>query len=901
MPMFVNLLLFALGAVSPVARANLCHQFRTLPEPGPCNCTIDGQVWCSDFRLEQSCLNRNDHTLLCINCDGGNLNTNLTMPFGVDFSAIRKLEVYSCLVNAPLKDTLDKIGIRDVRAVQFYDGTRFEHQLPLSGLNLTKVKIYAENITLSDNDLLPDSEQLEEFYLQGSSISVIPNNFLANKPFVKQIFIANNSKLSDLPEIFAIPSLHKLHLQQNNIARITSTVFSVLRNLTVLDLKANPIKWVAEDAFRNNRALICLHLRFDDGQLPEHVFEPLESLTELRIVGGRLQIIQEQLFRNQSRLTILDLSDNQLAQLKGPIFANLNVLEDLELAKNQLQSITKEIFPKLNKLKKINLNGNMFTDISSNPESISPFDRLNLSELSLESNQLSNIGLWADKSSLKVLKMSKNLLTSLDVSVIPETLRELDLSYNSIQHVHVSDETLNSNQLQLKLILKGNSLSYDCRLMNFVRLVLRQRDLRVIPSIGIEQLNEEQLFCDLEQPLCPKECHSCRLFGPQRQLIMNCSHKALEAIPRIPTELHLNASSVVLDVRNNCIRLLPKLESNPGFGLVNSLLMDNNLFESWSVANLHDNLTSISLINNTLQNLDMKLVDAIMALPELKQIHLHGNHWPCHCALANRMLLLQSKISNFNTLTCGDSGRLLSTIEQSCENQMFALTSISFLTLMLIAVGFAIYYRYQRAIKTWLFVNHQCLSCVSEVEADAHFKYDAFISYSHHDEDFVASELVPALEAAPQKFQLCIHVRDFIVGMPIQSQIIQAITNSRRTIVYVTKHFLQSEWTRHEFRLAFDQSLRENRTRLIVILASDVSKRLDELDPQLRMFFSTTTYLRKDDVAFWRKLLYAMPRRDVVTMKQERKAQKEEHRWRNSSLREVNLKREQKDVADVKL
>lgn len=132
--------------------------------------------------------------------------------------------------------------------------------------------------------------------------------------------------------------------------------------------------------------------------------------------------------------------------------------------------------------------------------------------------------------------------------------------------------------------------------------------------------------------------------------------------------------------------------------------------------------------------------------------------------------------------------------------------------------------------------------------------FDAFVSYSSKDEAFVAEELAPVLE---EQYKLCLHYRDFPVGAFIADTIVQAVESSRRTIMVLSENFIKSEWCRFEFKSAHHQVLRDRRKRLIVVLLGEVPQK--ELDPDIRLYLKTNTYLQWGDKLFWEKLRFALP------------------------------------------
>nr|XP_004662741.1 toll-like receptor 4 [Jaculus jaculus]XP_044997821.1 toll-like receptor 4 [Jaculus jaculus] len=142
--------------------------------------------------------------------------------------------------------------------------------------------------------------------------------------------------------------------------------------------------------------------------------------------------------------------------------------------------------------------------------------------------------------------------------------------------------------------------------------------------------------------------------------------------------------------------------------------------------------------------------------------------------------------------------------------------------------------------------------------------YDAFVIYSSHDEDWVRNELVKNLEEGVPPFQLCLHYRDFIPGVAIAANIIQeGFHKSRKVIVVVSQHFIQSRWCIFEYEIAQTWQFLSSRSGIIFIILEKVEKALLRQQVELYRLLSRNTYLEWEDNAlgrhiFWRRLRTAL-------------------------------------------
>lgn len=194
---------------------------------------------------------------------------------------------------------------------------------------------------------------------------------------------------------------------------------------------------------------------------------------------------------------------------------------------------------------------------------------------------------------------------------------------------------------------------------------------------------------------------------------------------------------------------------------------------------------------------------------------------------------------------------------------LLVTTLLGFFILILL---FLIVFIFRQELRAWFHSRFGIRLFYSNTTAiDRHERdklFDAFVSYSSKDEAFVIEHLAPVLENGVPPYKLCLHYRDFPVGAYIADTIVQAIDSSRRTIMILSKNFIKSEWCRFEFKSAHHQVLRDRRRRLIVILLGDLPQK--DLDPDIRLYLKTNTYLQWGDKLFWQRLRFALPDAEIT-------------------------------------
>ncbi|NXI68553.1 TLR3 protein, partial [Anseranas semipalmata] len=238
-------------------------------------------------------------------------------------------------------------------------------------------------------------------------------------------------------------SLQVLNLTKTRISTIESGAFSHLGNLKILDLGLNEISQeLTGHEFKGLNNIQYIYLSYNKKltlQSESFAFVPSLRILMLRKVGCSNLSISPSPFHPLQNLTVLDISNNNIANIKEDLFDGLHKLDILDLQHNNLARLWKRANPEgpvlflkdLPNLHVLNLKSNGFDEIP-----VQVFKGLfQLKYLDLGSNNLNLLPatLFDDQASLSSLNLQKNLITSVEEEVFGpafKSLRKLEMDSN---------------------------------------------------------------------------------------------------------------------------------------------------------------------------------------------------------------------------------------------------------------------------------------------------------------------------------------------------------------------------------------------------------------------------------------------------------------------------------------
>ncbi|KAM5171913.1 toll-like receptor 12 [Mantella aurantiaca] len=601
-------------------------------------------------------------------------------------------------------------------------------------------------------------------------------------------------------------TLRILDLSYNFIQKFSLKQFQRLTSLLSLNLSHNALENlnICQDESTPRMQLVYLNVSFNlFTRLYKGQFACLKKLQVLSLENNNINIIENLSFNGLSHLHVLNLQYNTLSTINNFTFANLFLLMHLNLYGNIIYEYDPDAFNNLQKLQEL-----MMTSHLTNFLFLSKYLQLPLTHL---------------------MVMAEYMILGGDFYYSFSQLQVLEIDAFNISSTCSSQSAFHKVEaLYLKCIAY-----YECNTPE-THPLLMFTNLERLNYIG----NDED-FSDV----------------------------TLNSLKDVPLKfLYLQDTEILLNYGQvNVHKMFQGLSQLKVLHLQNSGI--NNLDSKDMFADLHQ-LEFIFIENQDIQEVNEAAFDS---MPNLRYIYFLETTFPCNCKFKGLLSWLQSgtmvSIINFHNQSCQinqNTSNLISFLQSNCHTDLdliiFVVTFV--FTLLFISISllyetiwwYILYLVY--TVKCWL--NHRQWG-------GEHYEYDAFVSYSTHDELWVNEKLLPSLEQnGPPFFRVCIHNRDFEVGKDIVENIMDSIYNSRWTVCVITRTYLHSNWCSLEMRMATYRLLAESKDSLILVFLDKISKEEIQHYHILTKLLDKKTYLDWPEDENGQKLFWARLRKVIA-------------------------------------
>ena len=355
------------------------------------------------------------------------------------------------------------------------------------------------------------------------------------------------------------------------------------------------------------------------------------------------------------------------------------------------------------------------------------------------------------------------------------------------------------------------------------------------------------------------------------------------------TSLYLNNSQIE-SVSNQTFNGLGQLETLHLEDNYISSLMGYEFSNLTNIKRLYlqnNNLKSINETTfSTLKDLQELRLDGngLSSLPNLDQltslttVYLSGNVWPCQCQLVRKIQELSRKVlvpdlylihcfsSKANALvnisanlTCTDAMAVKH--QEGLDGQHWHSLIPVFVGVIVVVIFVAciavLVFIFRMPIRVCLHSKYGIRVMDSNRENQTDKMYDALVSYSIEDEEFVHQIMAPRLEEEDRQVRLCLQHRDVPRTHPnaINATLPRLLLLCAKHIIVLTNAFLRYEWNELKNFLTESSAKRQ----LIVIVLEEPSPLELSTSPEMRILLKTATVIRWNEAGFWNKLRFHLP------------------------------------------
>ncbi|XP_071083095.1 toll-like receptor 4 [Haliotis cracherodii] len=325
-----------------------------------------------------------------------------------------------------------------------------------------------------------------------------------------------------------------------------------------------------------------------------------------------------------------------------------------------------------------------------------------------------------------------------------------------------------------------------------------------------------------------------------------------------------------LDISQNRINYLPKAVFR-NLTNIQYLRINNNSIRTIDAQIKHlSHLKLFDVSHNGLLKMPVNILQELDTLSHVS-VRLRGNPLTCMCSSLESlrwMKRLADNIEDMESMTClmknGKMNNLrnldsiIIILDKECRsNGLTTVMTMSILLIIMVGIGLGAGYRHRWKLKYLYYVGRRKYRELENTDQDdQEYQYDAFVSYADKDRCLVIEGMISELEDKAG-LRLCIHHRDFLPGEVIASNIVNAIQNSRKTLIVLSPAFLKSHWCDFEYNMARMEGVSRRQNIVLVVLYEPVD--MKDLPKDMAVMLSTNCYLEYNtdvygSVVFWNSL-----------------------------------------------
>ncbi|KAJ7998959.1 hypothetical protein DPEC_G00210400 [Dallia pectoralis] len=300
-----------------------------------------------------------------------------------------------------------------------------------------------ETLDLSNNDItevrgrgFPAGLQIKDLYLNNNQITLLEAGALDQLSASLQILRLSRNRISQVPvKAFQLSKLTQLYLEHNQLTSIPD-LGPAATNVTALYLSQNKILTIDGKRMRDLVSLETLDLSNNDiTEVRGQGFPAGLQIKDLYLSNNKITLLEAgALDQLSASLQILRLSRNRISQVPVKAF-QLSKLTQLELNRNRLRQVEGLTFQGLASLEVLKLQRNNISKLTDGAF----WGLAKMKVLHLEYNTLRevNSGSLYGLSSLQQLYLGNNSISHInpDGWRFCQRLRELSLSYNNLSRL----------------------------------------------------------------------------------------------------------------------------------------------------------------------------------------------------------------------------------------------------------------------------------------------------------------------------------------------------------------------------------------------------------------------------------------------------------------------------------